>query len=89
MKRQIVGIIGGHKCTLKVERLSHNLAKKLAKVVDIMVCGGLSGTMKAACSGFKSAGGLTIGILPSYDKKDANPYVDIAIPTGLGLARNI
>jgi len=45
--------------------------------------------MVAVCQGFKAAGGLTIGILPSYDKKDANPYVDIAIPTGMGLARNV
>ncbi|MEI6631731.1 MAG: TIGR00725 family protein [bacterium] len=89
MKKQIVGIIGGHDCTIEVERMAHNLAKNLAKVVGIMVSGGLSGTMKAACAGFKAGGGLTIGILPSYNKKDANPYVDIAIPTGLGLARNL
>ncbi|MCK9604288.1 MAG: TIGR00725 family protein, partial [Candidatus Omnitrophica bacterium] len=25
---------------------------------------------------------------PSYEKNDANPFVDIVIPTGLGLARN-
>jgi len=45
--------------------------------------------MKAVCSGFKAAGGLTIGIIPSYDKKDANEFVDIVVPTGLGLARNV
>lgn len=45
--------------------------------------------MKAVSAGFKASGGVTIGILPGYDKKDANPYVDIAIPTGMGLARNI
>ena len=84
-----MAIIGGHSCTPEVERLAHNLAKKLAKVVGILVSGGLSGTMKAACAGFKAGRGLTIGIIPGYDKKDANPYVDIAIPTGLGLARNI
>ncbi len=45
--------------------------------------------MTAVCQGFKAEGGVTIGILPSYDKKDANSYVDIAIPTGIGLARNV
>jgi hypothetical protein len=65
------------------------LGKNLAKVVDILVCGGLSGTMKAVCSGFKAEGGLTIGIIPGYDKRDANAFVDIVIPTGLGLARNV
>ena len=61
----------------------------MTKVVDILVSGGLSGTMKAVCSGFKASGGLTIGIIPTYSKKDANEFVDIVIPTGLGLARNV
>jgi len=85
----IVGIIGGRNCSKKVEQLSQNFGKKLIKVVDIIVCGGLSGVMKSVCRGFKEAGGLTIGITPGYNKEDANPYVDIVIPTGLGLARNV
>ena len=89
MRKKIVSVIGGHKCTPKVEELAIKLGKKLAKVVDILVSGGLSGTMKAVCQGFKAGGGLTIGILPSYNKKEANPFVDIVIPTGLGLARNV
>jgi hypothetical protein len=45
--------------------------------------------MKAVCAGFSSSGGLTIGIIPTYNKKDANAFVDIVIPTGMGLARNL
>ena len=89
MQKKIVSVIGGHDCTDEVEQLAHNLGKRLAKVVDILVSGGLSGTMKAVCSGFNSGGGLTIGIIPGYDKKDANEFVDIVIPTGMGLARNV
>lgn len=89
MRKRIIGVIGGHNCSKKVGELSQNLGEKLAKVGNILVCGGLDGTMKAVCQGFKIGGGLTIGIIPSYDKKDANPYVDIVIPTGLGLARNV
>ncbi len=44
--------------------------------------------MEAACKGAKKNGGLTIGILPSNSKEDANAHVDIALPTGLGYARN-
>jgi hypothetical protein len=44
--------------------------------------------MKAVCKGFKESGGITIGIIPSYDKDTANEFVDIIISTGLGLARN-
>ncbi|MDD5044878.1 MAG: TIGR00725 family protein [Candidatus Omnitrophica bacterium] len=88
MQKKIVSVIGGRTCTKEVEQLAHNLGKKLAKVVDILVSGGLGGTMTAVCQGFQAGGGVTIGILPSYNKKDANKYVNIALPTGLGLARN-
>lgn len=89
MRKKIVGVIGGHKCTRAVEQLAQNLGENLAKVVKVLVCGGLSGTMEAVCKGFKSKGGLTIGVIPGYDKEEANPYIDIIIPTGLGLARNV
>jgi len=89
MKKKVVSVIGGRECNAKVEHLAYNLGKKLAKVVDILVSGGLSGTMEAVCQGFKAGGGITIGIIPSYNKKDANDFVDIVLPTGLGLARNV
>ena len=53
-----------------------------------MVCGGLGGVMEAACRGAKKAGGLTVGILPGTDRAAANAFVDVAVPTGLGEARN-
>jgi len=89
MQKKIVSVIGGRKCKKEVELLAHDLGKKLAKVADLLVSGGLGGTMEAVSKGFKAGGGITIGILPSYDKKDANKHVDIALPTGLGLARNV
>lgn len=89
MRKKVVSVLGGHDCTKEVEQLVQNLGKKLAKVVDILICGGLSGTMKAVCKGFKGEGGLTVGIIPTYDKNDANEFVDIVIPTGLGFARNV
>jgi hypothetical protein len=89
MRKKVISVIGGHDCSKEVEQIAQNLGKKLAKVVDILISGGLSGIMKAVCQGFQAGGGLTIGIIPSYNKKDANPFVDIVIPTGLGLARNV
>ncbi|MFC1804320.1 TIGR00725 family protein [Candidatus Omnitrophota bacterium] len=87
--KKTISVIGGHKCTKEVEQITQELGEKLAKVADILISGGLSGVMEAVCRGFKAGNGLTIGILPGYDKNDANPYVDIPIPTGLGLARNV
>lgn len=89
MRKKIVSVIGGRNCTPEVEQTAKELGKKLAKVAGILVSGGLSGVMEAVCSGFKSGGGLTIGFIPTYNKKDANKFVDISIPTGLGLARNV
>jgi uncharacterized protein (TIGR00725 family) len=60
----------------------------VAKHGAVLVCGGLGGTMEAACRGARQAGGLTVGILPGSDRSDANAYVDVALPTGLGEARN-
>jgi uncharacterized protein (TIGR00725 family) len=54
----------------------------------VVVTGGLGGVMEAACRGAREVGGTTIGILPGTDRSAANPYVDAAIPTGLGEARN-
>ena len=53
-----------------------------------LVCGGLGGAMAAACRGAHEAGGVTIGIIPGYDDRAANPWVDFVICTGLGQSRN-
>jgi uncharacterized protein (TIGR00725 family) len=54
----------------------------------LLVCGGLGGVMEAACRGAREAGGTTLGLLPGDDRRDANEFVDIAVPTGLGEGRN-
>jgi uncharacterized protein (TIGR00725 family) len=66
------------------ERVGEGLARRGA----VVVCGGLGGVMEAACRGAKGAGGTTVGILPGLDRASANPFVDVAVPTGLGEARN-
>lgn len=53
-----------------------------------LVCGGLGGVMEAACRGARSRGGLTLGLLPGSDREAANGWVVVAVPTGLGEARN-
>ena len=49
--------------------------------------------MTAVCKGARSSDGYqsgdTVGILPMDDSAVANSYVDVAIPTGLGLFRNM
>ena len=64
------------------------MGRLLAERGAVLVCGGLGGTMEAACRGAKQAGGTTVGLLPGVDRAHGNPHLDIAIPTGLGEARN-
>src|SRR5690349_6501249 len=83
-----VSVIGGHKDDRKVEQLAHKVGIVIARMGCILVCGGLQGVMKAVSKGAKEGGGLTIGLLPGIRKEDANPYIDIALPTSIGYARN-
>jgi uncharacterized protein (TIGR00725 family) len=69
--------------------LAESVGRELAKRGVMMVCGGLSGLMEAACRGAKAGGGTTIGILPGKQAVDANLYVDIPIVTGMGYSRNV
>jgi uncharacterized protein (TIGR00725 family) len=60
----------------------------VAEAGAVLVCGGLGGVMEAACRGARSRGGTTVGLLPGEEREDANGWVQLAIPTGLGEARN-
>jgi uncharacterized protein (TIGR00725 family) len=44
--------------------------------------------MEHAARGARAAGGLTIGLLPGENPDEASDYIDVAIATGLGHARN-
>src|SRR6267378_2532589 len=72
----------------KALRMAEEVGRLVAERSGIVVTGGLSGVMEAVSRGAKSAGGLVIGILPGFDKRDANEFVDIAITTGMGWMRN-
>jgi uncharacterized protein (TIGR00725 family) len=84
----LIGVIGGSVCDDEIYNFAYNTGQEIAKRNAILVCGGLTGVMEAACKGAKDSGGLTIGILPGDDRKSANPYVDIPILTNIGYARN-
>jgi uncharacterized protein (TIGR00725 family) len=84
-----VAVIGGSTCSKRNYRIAQRLGELIAQEGWLLICGGRAGVMEAACRGAKNKGGTTVGILPSFDAKDANPYVDIKIPTGLGYARNV
>ena len=83
-----ISVIGGSSISSRVEDLAESVGAMIARLDCVLVCGGLGGAMEAAAKGAKKAGGLTVGILPGKDKRDANSYIDIALPTSIGYARN-
>ncbi len=84
-----IGVIGGAQVDNDILALAEAVGREIAKTGAILICGGKSGVMEAACKGAKAEGGVTIGVLPGEDRREANPFVDIPIVTGMGIGRNI
>jgi len=85
--KQITVIGSGGNISDELKALTEEVGREIAKAGAILVCGGGAGVMEAACKGAKEAGGTTLGILPG-GPEEANPYVDVKIPTEIGYARN-
>jgi uncharacterized protein (TIGR00725 family) len=83
-----IAVIGSGDAAAEVRALALAVGREIAANGAVLVCGGLGGVMEAAAQGAREAGGHTIGILPSYDRKTANRFIEFAIPTGIGEARN-
>ena len=83
-----VSVIGGSRVDEPTAEHARTVGRLLAERGHVVVCGGLGGVMEAVCAGAHDAGGETVGILPTAERRDANDYVDTAVATGLGHARN-
>ncbi|HXV35298.1 MAG TPA: TIGR00725 family protein [Gaiellaceae bacterium] len=68
---------------------AEEVGRLLAERGCVVVCGGLDEVMAAAARGAKGVGGTTVGILPGTSASDASPWVDYAVATGTGHARNL
>lgn len=86
--RPIVAVVGGSDCTSAEAALAEDLGRRLAQRGAVVVCGGLTGVMEAVAKGARAAGGLTIGILPGNNARDANAYIDVPLATGMSEMRN-
>ena len=81
-------MVGPGEATSAEESAAEAVGRALAEAGAVVVCGGLGGVMEAACRGAREGGGTTLGILPGADRRQANPFVDVAVATGMGEARN-
>jgi uncharacterized protein (TIGR00725 family) len=84
-----IGVLGDSSPTEEGRRLAYEVGYYIAEIGAILVCGGLGGIMEESARGAKEKGGITVGIIPGVEHRDANPYLDIVIPTGFDQGRNI
>ena len=87
-RRRLVAVCGESDPQTSLADLAFELGRGIAQRHAVLICGGLTGVMEHAARGAQAAGGLTIGLLPGEDITEANAYIDVAIASGLGHARN-
>lgn len=87
-KRIAIGVIGGNAIEDSNLELGYEVGKHIALNGADLVCGGLGGTMEIASKGAFENNGNVIGLIPGEDKSEANQFVNIVIPTGMGIGRN-
>jgi len=93
-RKPLVAVIGDGRVSPGAEPaiLAHSLGGRLVEAGYRILTGGLGGIMAAACEGARASPayqpGDTVGLLPGLDPEEANPYVDVVIPTGMDHLRN-
>jgi len=91
-RRAIVAVIGNGVASEDATVLAREVGRLLIDAGFRLVTGGLGGVMEAASRGAHDSAayreGDVVGILPSSDASTANAWVDVAIASGLGIARN-
>ena len=88
-KTNQISVVGGSNPDPDTVALAVEVGKIVAESGAVLICGGLGGVMEAAARGAKEKGGLTVGIVPDYNRNSANPFIDVEVRTGLGHGRNI
>ena len=84
-----IAVCGGNEPDQSHVPLAEEVGALLADAGAVVVCGGLGGLMEAAARGASARGGLTVGVLPGRDARDANGYITLPLPTGMGEMRNM
>ncbi|MEO0542345.1 MAG: TIGR00725 family protein [Pseudomonadota bacterium] len=89
LRHLVVGVIGPRNANEAQLAAAERIGALLGRLGITLICGGKNGVMNAVSRGCDGSGGLMVGILPGNSPADANEFVGIPLPTGLGEARNM
>jgi uncharacterized protein (TIGR00725 family) len=89
VRKKHIGVIGAGDCSPEDFEIAYEVGYLVAQHGWVLICGGLGGVMEGAAKGCLEKGGITVGLLPGTEKESANPHITLAIPTGMGEARNV
>jgi uncharacterized protein (TIGR00725 family) len=89
----VVAVIGASAAEPSAIEIAEAVGRAIAARGWHLICGGGEGVMEAACRGFRGgrperSSNVAIGLLPGEDPSWANEFVDIVVPSGIGIARN-
>lgn len=91
-RRPVAAVVGDGEAAQVELEAARAVGEALVDEGFRVVTGGLGGVMEAASRGAhasaKYAPGDVVGILPGRDSREANAFVDVAVCTGMGEARN-
>lgn len=83
-----IAVIGGSTEHGEACDSAYKTGKLLAQKGAVIINGGGPGVMECVSRGAKESGGTVIGILPGIRAERGNKYLSVALPTGIGYARN-
>jgi len=89
---EIVAVIGNNSAPEETCAIAERLGGLLMEHGYRLVCGGMAGVMEAVSRGASESPhhrpNSILGILPVMERELANRYLDWALPTPMGIARN-
>lgn len=92
-RRPVAAVVGAGDPSPLLLAAAEELGEALVQHGFRVATGGRGGVMEGASRGAHRASayreGDVVGVLPSTEASQANPWVDIAVPTGMGHARNV
>jgi hypothetical protein len=83
-----IAVVGASQPTAEQEEAAGDIGRGLGAAGCVVLTGGRGGVMAAASRGAHEAGATVVGILPGSDRREANEWVGVALPTGMGELRN-